>query len=213
MEGRSPNQVWTDYFKDHAQRRVSPSALRLLMMKSKLVKVGRFGIVAFNGRYRSPELMEIQGREVLYRYDPADLSILYIYNKDSSYLCMAERTDRTAWNDIDAYVEIKRLEKRKKRAIQAQVAAAENLVQVEFGYTKREPSGQHPDQPAKVVRVLRTDLDGVQQEIDAHEEHRAERISFDELREKFNESTRRRLEERNARKQSYIRPFKLSMPD
>jgi len=213
MNGATPNSVWTAYFKDHAQRRVSPSALRLLMMVSRKVKVGRFGITAFGGTYRSSELMEYQGSEVIYRYDPEDLAILYIYKLENSFLCTAERTDRTAWNDEEAYVEIRRLEKRKKQAIKAQMAAAENLVQVEFGYTKREPSGEHPDRPAKVVRVLRTDLDHVQEEVDAHEEHRAERISFDELREKFNESTRRRLEERNARKQSYIRPFKLSMPD
>ena len=212
MDGRTPNQVWSEHFAAHAQRRVSPSSLRLLMMLSRKVKVGRFGVMAFGGKYRSSELMEYQGSEVVYRYDPDDLSILYIYSLENRFLCTAERTDRTAWNDEEAYHEIRTLEKKKERAIKAQREAAENLVQVEFGYTNRAPSGEHPDKPAKVVRVLRTQLDHAQEEIDRQEGDQAEHAPFD-FREKFNEATRRRLAERNAKKQAIIRPFKLSMPE
>jgi hypothetical protein len=214
MDGRSPNEVWNEYFASHAQRRVSPSALRLLMMKSsRPIKVGRFGITAFNGRYRSPELMELQGKDkVFYRYDPADLSILYIYSSENEFLCLAERTDRTAWNDETAYHEIRKLEKKKKQALKAQRAAAENLVQVNFGYEKREPSGAHPDTPAKVVRVLRTQLDGVRDEVDAHTRDReARREAFGRaVREDFVEATRRRLEKERVeeeRKRASIRKF------
>ena len=156
--------------------------------------------------------MEHQGSDVIYRYDPDDLAILYIYSLENRFLCTAERTDRTAWDDEQAYQEVRKLEQQKQRAIKAQMTAAENLVQAEFGYSKREPSGEHPDQPARVVRVLRTQLDRTQEEIDAQEQERGEQAPFD-FREKFNEATRRRLAERNAKKETSIRPFKLSMPE
>jgi len=224
MDGRSPNEVWNAHFAAHAQRRVSPSALRLLLMKSsKPVTVGRFGIVAFNGRYRSPELMELQGKgRVFYRYDPADLSILYIYSSENEFLCLAERTDRTAWNDETAYHEIRTLEKKKKQAIKAQREAAENLVQVNFGYEKREPSGRHPDKPAKTLRVLRTQLDGVQGRIDAHDQGRQEQREARgrAVHEDFVEMTRRRLEKQRLeeeRKKETVRRFASryhsTMPD
>jgi len=213
MDGRTPNQVWNEYFQTHAQRRVSPNSLRLLMMKSKRVKVGRFGINAFGERYRSSQLMDHQGHDVIYRYDPQDLNQIYIYKLDNSFLCIGQRTHRTAWDDEDAYHEIKKIEKKKLRAIKAQREAAENLVQVEFGYQKQEPSGEHEDKPAKTVRVLRTPLDGVQKEIDRESgiEHEPPAEPFN-FREKFNEMTRRRLEERNRKKETHICPFKLNMP-
>ena len=218
MNGRSPNEVWNEYFATHAQRRVSPTSLRLLMMKSRRVKVGRFGIVAFGERYRSAELMEHQKEYVVYRYDPADLSILYIYTEDNEYLCMAERTHRTAWNDEEAYQEIKAVETKRKRALKAEREAAENLIEVEFGYQKQEPSGEHPDQPTKVVRVLRTPLDGVQGRIE-QEEQDAERkdnhVSLEDFREQYMEDARRRLEERQRKREEEQRPgrfFKLTIP-
>jgi len=212
MNGRTPNQVWNEYFETHAQRRVSPNSLRLLMMKSKRVKVGRFGITAFGERYRSSPVMDHQGKFVVFRYDPADVSILYIYTEQNEFICTAERTHRTAWDDEDAYHEVKKIEKKKLRAIKAQREAAENLVQVEFGYQKQEPSGEHEDKPAKVLRVLRTPLDHTQDEIDLSTGSRqAEQEPFN-FREQFNEMTRRRLEERKRKKETYVRPFKLNMP-
>jgi len=215
MDGRSPNQVWNEYFATHAQRRISPASLRLLMMKSKRVKVGRFGIVAFGERYRSAEVMEHQGEFVVYRYDPADLAILHIYTEENEFICTVERTYRTAWNDETAYHEIKKIEKKRKQAIKAEREAAENLIEVEFGYQKQEPSGEHPDKPAKVIRVLRTQLDGVERRIERSAAHIEEKVSLEQSREKYMEASRRRLEERDRKREEEQRPgrfFKLTIP-
>ncbi len=160
MKGRTPNEVWNAYFETHAQRRVSPSSLRLLMMKSsKPVKVGRFGVRAFEQFYESPKVMDYHGQEVVYRYDPQDLSMIYVYTKEWAFIDIAKRIYRTAWDDEEAYHEIKKLEKKRKRAIQAEREAAEKLIQVEFGYTKQELSGEHEDKSAKIVRIAKTALD------------------------------------------------------
>jgi len=216
MNGRSPNEVWNEYFANHAQRRVSPSSLRLLMMKSsRPVKVGRFGVRAFDQFYRGSEVMDHQGEMVVYRYEPEDLSSIHVYTTEVEFIGIAERVHRTAWDDEEAYYEIKRIEKKHKKAIQAQREAAENLIEVEFGYQKQEASGEHVDKPAKVVRVLRTPLDGVEKRI----EHGAERIAENEggltlekFRENYMEMTQRRLEERRRKEAERPRLFKLSMP-
>jgi hypothetical protein len=160
MDGKSPNQIWNTYFETHAQRRVSPSSLRLLMMKSsKAVKVGRFGVRAFEVFYQSPKIMDYYGQEVAYRYDPGDLSQIYVYTKKWAFIDVAKRVYRTAWDDEAAYHKIKKLEKKRKQAIQAEREAAENLIQVQFGYTKQELSGEHEDKPSKIVRIINTPLD------------------------------------------------------
>ncbi len=167
MNGRTPNEVWNEYFKTHARRQVSPSSLRLLMMKSNKVVVGRYGITALNNYYRSDTLMDHQGEQVIYRYDPGDLSELYVYDEKDSFICTAEKTHRTAWNDESAYKEIKRLEKRKRKALKEELEANQSLAKVEFGYQKREPSKEpKQNKSSKIVRIMRTELDGVQKKID-----------------------------------------------
>jgi len=174
MNGRTPNEVWDEYFKTHPQRRVSPASLRLLMMKSKRVKVGRFGVTAFQNHYRSDLLMEHQGEMVVYRYDPRDLSCVYVYSGDGAFLCKAQKTRRTAWNDEEAIKTIKRLKKKKRKSIQAEREAHEEIIKLESGYRMRGPSGDEsddkPTRSAKVVRLLRTPFDGVQKQIDAEKD-------------------------------------------
>lgn len=208
MDGRTPNEMWNEHFEAHAQRRVSPSSLRLLMMKSKAVKVGRFGISAFGSHYRSDTVMDHQGSQIIYRYDPSDFSIIYIYSLKNEFICTAPRRDRTAWNDENAYGEIKRLEKRRERAIKEEREADDRLAQVQFGYTPREPSGEHKDKPAKVVRVLRTPLDGVQKEIEQEEERAAACAGGDDFGARFLDALaadRDRRERRAAPVRSFMR--------
>jgi len=218
MNKRTPNQVWNEYFATHAQRRVSPTSLRLLMMKSsRPVKVGRFGVRAFDGFYRSSEVMDHQGEYIAYRYEPKDLSSIHVYTTKWEYINVAERTLRTAWNDEEAYHEIKKIEKKRKQAIKSEREAAENLIEVEFGYQKQEPSGEHPDTPAKTFRILRTPFDGIQKSIDQKEEetHSHAVAGGESFRERYMEDARRRLEERERKREEAQRPgrfFKLTIP-
>jgi transposase InsO family protein len=199
MEGRSPNLVWNEYFEKHSLRRVSPASLRLLMMKaSKPVKVGRFGITAFGAYYRSDALMDHIGEHVVYRHDPKNLAEIHIYTKDWAYLCQAEQVNRTAWDDEEAYLEMRLLEKKRKRALKAEREASEGLATVEFGYQMREPSGDNPDKPADLIRLLKTPLDGVQKQIDAEEKVAAQGGSRDII-EAFKAKISRDLEERNKK--------------
>jgi len=174
MGGKTPNQVWAEYFATHAQRQVSPASLRLLMMKSKRRKVGRFGINAFRNYYRSDPLMEHQGEWVVYRFDPLDLSLIYVYRETGEFLCSARKTHRTEWDSEAALEGVKRAEKKQRRAIQAEREAHENLIKIQSGYRMRgslgDDSDDKPTRPAKIMRLVRTPFDGVQKQIDGQEE-------------------------------------------
>jgi len=161
--------------------------------------------------------MDHQGEYIAYRYEPKDLSSIHVYTTKWEYINVAERTLRTAWNDEEAYHEIKKIEKKRKQAIKSEREAAENLIEVEFGYQKQEPSGEHPDTPAKTFRILRTPFDGIQKSIDQKEEetHSHAVAGGESFRERYMEDARRRLEERERKREEAQRPgrfFKLTIP-
>ena len=140
------------------------------MMKSKEVKVGRFGITAFSNYYRSDAIMDYQGKSVVYRYDPKDLSVIHVYTAKGSFIGTGRKQHRSAWNDEGAYKKIKKLEKRRRNAIKEQRVAAEELAEVKFGYRKHDPPTEGSNKPAKVIRLLKTPFDGVQKQIDEENE-------------------------------------------
>lgn len=193
MEGRTPNEVWDEHFALNPQRHVSPASLRLLMMKSKKSKVGRFGVNAFSDYYRSERLMDFGGEVVLYRYDPADLSEIHVYNLDGGFLCTAKKIHRTAWNNEEAYREIKSLEKRRRKAVKEQVAVSNELDDIQFGYhSKGNIEEKKRDAPAKVVRIVRTPLDGVGRQIEEEREKVAATSNGHETLDSFREYYLRR---------------------
>lgn len=168
MNGRSPMQVWNEYFKTHEQRKVSPASLRLLMMKGEKVKVGRFGIRAFGSYYRDDLVMERITQWVIYRYDPEDLTRIHVYTLKDEYISSPQQIRRTHWQDEAAYAEVKKLEKRKRQAIRAEREAAERIYKTEYGYQPREIKDSV--EPAKVIRVVRTPFDGLEDRISGNDE-------------------------------------------
>lgn len=182
MYGRTPDQVWYEYFIDNAQQKISASSLRLLMMKSKRLKVGRFGIRFLSNFYHEDTLMDYQQKDVVCRYDPDDLSYVYVYTDQDEYLCIAGRRHRTAWNDETAYKELKSLEKRRRKALREEREAAERIVQVKSGYTKHEiedPVDNSKQQP-RVIRMVRTPFDGTHKRIQKEKSKSQKRIAGDD---------------------------------
>lgn len=171
MDGRTPNEVWNEYFAKNPIRRVSPESLRLLMMPSKLVKVGRFGISAFDTFYRSEPLMDHQGSECVYRFNPDDLSEIIVYAKDGRFLCTAQRIHRPAFNDTTGFKERKGLEKRLKKVAKEELEVSKAIYAFDYGYKKHDLPEDAEQQPEKLVRLIMTPLDGVQHQIDRDREN------------------------------------------
>jgi putative transposase len=208
MDGRTPNELWDEYFSSHAQRRVSPASLRLLMMKSRKVKVGRIGVNAFSNFYRSERLLDFVGEWVVYRYDPADLSKIHVYNLDGGFLCIAQRVHRKAWNDEEAYKEFKSLEKRRRKAMKEEVTASNELNDIQLGYRpKDKPKKQRQEASAKVVQLVRTPLDGVEQQVEEQKENIVVANDGRGLRKRFGKlfSRHRRTDEIEDKSRRFVR--------
>ncbi len=61
----------------------------MLMMKSENVLVRNIGITKWNFEYRADELCDYIGRKVDIKYDPDDVSVLYIFDKNGKRICEA----------------------------------------------------------------------------------------------------------------------------
>lgn len=61
----------------------------LLMMKSENVLVRNIGIVRFGYEYRSDELCDYIGRKMDIKYDPDDMAVLYVFDKNGKKVCEA----------------------------------------------------------------------------------------------------------------------------
>lgn len=61
----------------------------LLMMKSENVLVRNIGIVRWGFEYRSDELCDYIGRKMDIKYDPDDMSTLYVFDKNDRKVCEA----------------------------------------------------------------------------------------------------------------------------
>jgi transposase InsO family protein len=164
MDGRTPKEVWDEYFQNHAVRRASPESLRLLFMKGKISKVNRFGVAALNSLYRADALEGLVGQSVTYRFDPSDFQKILIYKPDGSFLCEAHKLNRTPWNDETELVRLKHFEKQRKRAIKSGMEADREIMKIETGY-RPVPLTEEAPIEEKVIRICRTPLDGVAAQI------------------------------------------------
>ncbi|MFB0516077.1 MAG: Mu transposase C-terminal domain-containing protein, partial [Candidatus Neomarinimicrobiota bacterium] len=92
--GRSPNEVW-DICQQQGwgpttlgDRRI----LHLLFMMSADRKVTRNGLEFMNRRYRHDDLVFYVGKTVEVRWDPDDLSQIYVFN-ERQFICIAQAYD------------------------------------------------------------------------------------------------------------------------
>ncbi len=84
LAGRSPAALWDQAIKEMPD----PATLVLLLMKSKAVRVWNEGIKIHGLRYWASELSGVIGMNVEVRYDPADVSRLYVFH-ERTLLCEA----------------------------------------------------------------------------------------------------------------------------
>lgn len=152
MEGRSPLEVfryWTEE-QNQAIRKAPLEELRLAMCPFKRRTVGRFGVKLFDQHYHSDELLAEQGKEVIVRWDPDDLSRVYVYTEKNTLLCAAPRLERTGFEDQSAIKRAKATQKKQKRAIQDLRDARRELIGGEPPDLMPKPADEPPP-PERVI--------------------------------------------------------------
>lgn len=87
-EWTNPWDLWENG--EHYEKAVpAKSYATLLMMKEQNVLVRNVGIIRAGYEYRADELCDFIGEKVNIRYDPDDMSVLYVFGLDGKRICEA----------------------------------------------------------------------------------------------------------------------------
>ena len=80
-----------------AERRVARSEdLALMLMRTKLLKVGRHGVMPFGkvgGGYWTDGFLDWQGKDVMVRWDVRNVDTVEVFDLDGRWICQAGRSD------------------------------------------------------------------------------------------------------------------------
>lgn len=116
----TPRELWENA--PHYEKAVPPKEYALmLLMKSGRAKVNSQGIRRFNTLYTAEELALYNQKWVNIRWDPEDLTKLYVYDKDGGKVCEARRAELLEFGDRvdEAALEDLHIRKhRNKKAVQ-----------------------------------------------------------------------------------------------
>ncbi|GAB6100402.1 hypothetical protein JCM16358_22810 [Halanaerocella petrolearia] len=168
MKGKTPHTVWKENINE--VRKVSERELTFLLTKVKGTRVvGRNGIKMDGLNYYSDELKEIttSGQKVQVRYDPEDLSQVYICDLDDKFLCTAQLVQQNKFVGIDE--QSMKDFKRKRNNIRNKVKEDEEYISQSKEFTmedyleaKRKENQERARQEAldspNVVRMHKTDI-------------------------------------------------------
>lgn len=72
----------------------------LLMMKAEEVLVRNIGIVRNGYEYRADELCDYNGKKVMVRYDPEDITTLYVFDKKGKLICEAASQELLSFGKV-----------------------------------------------------------------------------------------------------------------
>lgn len=111
MNNRTPLEVFNAENPEKNRKMLDDEKLRLLFLYEEIRVVGQNGIQHLKNTYVSEHLHFHQTEKVKIKYDPHDLSFVYVYLDTGEFLCKAERLNLAGWNDVES---IKVLHKRVK---------------------------------------------------------------------------------------------------
>lgn len=95
MEGETPDHVYYNSFVKQAQIISDERILRILFGNNKECKVTNSGVTVCGIRFTSEELLEHLNKKMIARYDPNDLSRVYIYTLQGKFVCQADAKVRS----------------------------------------------------------------------------------------------------------------------
>lgn len=163
MDGRTPNEVFAACF--GTRRHISDELLTLLLMRtSEPVKVGRQGVRLNNIYYESDELIPLQGRMVYLRYDPQDVSRVYVFDEKDRLLCQATSRQYVGWDvtseDIRAGIRKQRQAAKEAKAGRPERKLTPQQALLEVLDEKRARRAEQPAAKPEpgMVQLVRPDL-------------------------------------------------------
>lgn len=133
--GGSFNSAWENKISSTPIRKLTQAQQALLLLAVETTKIKRDGTLALQAgrgtglpanRYYHPSLVNFAGKQLVARFDPADLhSGIFVYDAAGRYLCQAECLLPVGFSNTEAAKTHRRAQRQHKKAIDAELAAQE----------------------------------------------------------------------------------------
>lgn len=160
---KTPEEVFENadrYFKAPPPK----SYATVLMMRSERVRVYNTGINRFGYQYRSEELCTYIGKSVNIKYDPEDLTTVYVFDESGRRLCEAyaqellEISDTVSENTLKHIRMQKNQEKRDRKRLEEANVPFEQINEQYVGFSNvtggiNLMEGKKPGKQAKIISL------------------------------------------------------------
>lgn len=102
MNNRTPLEVFNEEYPLEERRVIDEEKIRLLFMYEEMRKVQQNGIEFMKNLYTHEHLYYKQSERVKVKYDPHNLSYIYVYLESGEFLCKATKLNPSGFNDVEA---------------------------------------------------------------------------------------------------------------
>lgn len=156
--GRSLDAAFDESYTRATIPRVTEAQRRLLFLATEATRVrkGTGSVHLLGNRYWAPELVELEGQDVVLRFDPSHAKRgVYAYTLDGRYICHAECFDAVGFDDRSQAREHARRRKAFMKATRAALEAERTLTAAELGELHLAAQGAPAKRPkTRVTRLV-----------------------------------------------------------
>jgi len=131
MNGRSPLQAMNEWLPIEQREMIDPKQLRLLCMYREYRTIQQNGISIYRQVYSNDVMSMYTGQKIEARYDPKDLSKIYVYKLTGEYMFEAEFTGTAGFENIDALKENMKVKSKQKKLRSEQLALAKRATETD----------------------------------------------------------------------------------
>ncbi|MYE58360.1 MAG: hypothetical protein F4X35_02070, partial [Alphaproteobacteria bacterium] len=165
--GRSFDAVWAEEIAATTVRRLAPSQAAILLLAAEPVKIEADGTIRLkcgrgakmpHNRYHAPALVDHAGREVVARFDPADLhGAIHVYDEAGRYLCEAPCLLPVGFADADKARAHERARRKVRQTAERSVAARRAFAALQEAHRELPPPEPPVEPEPAAVRLVVND--------------------------------------------------------
>lgn len=130
MNGRTPLEAFTEELPEDERFMIPEDKLRLLFLYEDARTVVQNGVTFLGNMYIHPELFRHLKEKVRIKYDPHNLTFMYVYKMSGEFLCKAELWNHGSYTDIIQYKSVAKIRKDLKKLINKELE-----LRAELAYT------------------------------------------------------------------------------
>lgn len=141
MKNRTPLEVFNEENPINKRKMLDDEKLRLLFLYEEIRTVQQNGIEHLGNRYANEHLYFHLAEKVKIKYDPKDLSFIYVYLETGEFLCKADKLNFAGWNDVESIKahqnRVKAVSKLNKKVVGIMEEIRETNNTIEYNYKEK----------------------------------------------------------------------------